>query len=1236
MLETRVSEAVNVPVHVGSLKFRWSSGLLIEDISIDDDPVFSQKPVLKMEKTGLVIYYKELFSRRIHADFFLDSMNINLIKDQSGQTNIEKLVSKTKSPVTKEALPEVATQKRKEQAAPQPKRQDFKQKAKQKDDQNTFSFVFPFDVKTRVHLDDISVAFEDRMAKKHVMLKNLLMHLDISSIINDPVILKILSELKVDGNDLTSPYIKVQMNNLVDSHNALDLANTHVDITGALPGIKLSIEGKLSKDGINGDIGVDLFQVAKELQPFMPPDLIGTNISGDIRLSIKASGDPLGKTNFDTVLDAKQISIAGKIIDNKKVGPVDFSVLNKGQFDAEANSMADSKTGSLIIHEGSLGFIAKSSLLWKGKLDGLSSDSIEANLEIGPGVFDIQELLGLAEPFIPPEISLSLYADDSSNAIELKKAHFSGNLSSGKGDLTLEGLSIKSQQLDVKIEPTSKGSNEIISDETIADDVPSNEIQSNEIRLKNFNFHIDSIKLALADFFPENLSLKAGTSVQEVTLKGDSDLFLKKINIPLVTIRADAIKKTDNSLFGLTAHLMMDQSLEIDKVELPSTVTIKNVKQSLKTGFDLPAGNSAKIYLKELKLASPKVLLHDLSLTKSGQPLDLGIELKSSINSVSFTGLSSPMFDISGAKALIDIGDFIMADVEADAKNQGTGSFNTKAGIVIELAPLLEKFKGFMPEDIALGLTGRANAGLQMAGRIPKEKEIEKLKNASSIIKDDLSFIDFLDCYLTMEKISAKADIKEDKYLQINRIQADPLLKYTYDQKTGKGKLTGDIKLTEITEQGLLGLKKPVGMNLYFSGSHDFINSLLFSQALEITPLNIKEDLKISVFGLNRLLKKDVKDPLSLALKTMGGSVKGMISIPESSSLNTAFDDIDIKAKVNTSVDVELVPMQVLKVRARADIPFADINVSEIIDIENLQTDIDLEKNYRIIAYGQNRPNADEEENTPLSVMVMTQKGLPATGFNRLPESGALKKDRSTEKFFARTQKRFKTRHSVSFESAHMSTGALPLEIDNSSIDFSLNKGLPNVEYFQVDMLGGTVSGSVFMLKGRQGYSIDADLKFSGIDSGKLMPDSNFNPDDMDAEISGQMTMDIPLSTDLGFLMENMEFDIEFTHIGPRTLERALYAIDPSESNETIVMQRKLLRIGSPKWIKTAVKDGNLSLYGEVKVAGALIPLPRLERVNIAGVPGLEKIGDNIADLKSVVDTLDLLSAEDINVGGAK
>jgi hypothetical protein len=544
-----------------------------------------------------------------------------------------------------------------------------------------------------------------------------------------------------------------------------------------------------------------------------------------------------------------------------------------------------------------------------------------------------------------------------------------------------------------------------------------------------------------------------------------------------------------------------------------------------------------------------------------------------------------------------------------------------------------------MPENIDLGLTGRTNAGFQMAGRIPKEKEMEKLKNASSIIKDDLSFIDFLDFDLTMENVSAKVDIKEDKYLQISRIQADPLLKYSYNQKTGKGKLTGALQLAEITEQGLLGLKEPVGLDLYFSGHHDFINSLLFSQTLEIKPLNIKEDLKISVFGMNRLLKKDVKDPLSLALKTMGASLEGRVSIPGSSNLSTVFDDIDIKAKLDASVYVELVPMQALKIRARADIPFADISVKEIIDVENLQTDIDLEKNYRIIAYDSDDPNdpkTDEKEKTPLSVMVMTQEGLPTTGINRLPEYGAHKKDRSTEKFFARAQKRFQARHTVSFESARMSTGALPLEIDNSSIDFSLNKGLPNVEYFQLDLLGGTVSGSVFMLKGSQGYNIEAELKFSGLDAGRLMPDSNFNPEDMDAQISGQMAVDIPLSTDLGFLMENMEFEIEFTHIGPRTLERALYAIDPSESNETIVMQRKLLRTGSPKWIKATVKDGNLSLYGEMKVAGVSISLPRLERINIAGVPGLEKIGESIADLKPVIDMLDILSAGQIDVGGVK
>jgi hypothetical protein len=112
---------------------------------------------------------------------------------------------------------------------------------------------------------------------------------------------------------------------------------------------------------------------------------------------------------------------------------------------------------------------------------------------------------------------------------------------------------------------------------------------------------------------------------------------------------------------------------------------------------------------------------------------------------------------------------------------------------------------------------------------------------------------------------------------------------------------------------------------------------------------------------------------------------------------------------------------------------------------------------------------------------------------------------------------------------------------------------------------------------------------------------------------------DPPLATSLDRLLQDLEAEVEITHIGASALDRMLYALDPYESNETIMGQRKLLRIGRPRWARAAVKSGLFSAGGEVEVKGARIELPRLDRLSLSGLPGLGKFNERLAVMGPVI-----------------
>ena len=113
--------------------------------------------------------------------------------------------------------------------------------------------------------------------------------------------------------------------------------------------------------------------------------------------------------------------------------------------------------------------------------------------------------------------------------------------------------------------------------------------------------------------------------------------------------------------------------------------------------------------------------------------------------------------------------------------------------------------------------------------------------------------------------------------------------------------------------------------------------------------------------------------------------------------------------------------------------------------------------------------------------------------------------------------------------------------------------------------------------------------------------------------------------------LENSEIRIDFRKIGSRALERLLYALDPYESNEAIVSQRRLLRMGSPKRIRLSIKDGFLALEGEIAVKSVPIAIPPLRRLNIAQLPGLKKYESSLSAIGPIIRVLDLMAADTIS-----
>ena len=218
----------------------------------------------------------------------------------------------------------------------------------------------------------------------------------------------------------------------------------------------------------------------------------------------------------------------------------------------------------------------------------------------------------------------------------------------------------------------------------------------------------------------------------------------------------------------------------------------------------------------------------------------------------------------------------------------------------------------------------------------------------------------------------------------------------------------------------------------------------------------------------------------------------------------------------------------------------------------------------------------------------------------------------------------------ITFDSLVTHLLPVPFEVTGHEMRFRIVNGLPNIDYFQMNIVGGTITGDLSVLKTGQTFTLEGGTVFSGLDANNLLPEGLLDVPDEDSEVSGRVSLTLPLSTDSRQMLKDLRLDVDITHIGSKALDRFLYSLDPYESNESIVKQRNLLRTGSPRWVKLNILYGDLSMSGQVSVKGIMVDLPQIDRINLTELPIQRQLDESLSNLGELIDFLKIMSASGI------
>ncbi len=1192
-MEGYATRAIHRPVGIHNLSWTWGGGIRLEGLEIQDDPAFSDRPILSLKQFLLSIDFHQLMERRLVVAAELEGGYVNLIRKKDGITNLESLLSGVTQP-----------------SAPPPE-------PKQKSPAAGNIFPPPVrDIQARLSLSNISLQMDDREQHRNFLVTDVSFLLDVPSLAHKPIDLSFSAEEKMDDKPLPPIRFQGKIRDLVGNNSSLNIHGLSADIKGELPGMEISVTGSASEMGLLAKLSLDLEPLRKGMAPFLsspPPEM-----SGRIALELKASADGTNakeQIRYDLKVDGRTLRASGGPLKEKAVGPLSFVVTNTGILNQDKDL--------LDIHKGIIHVQDGNDIFFHGVLSGLKNPPLTANLLADSITLDLQELISLAGPFVPAGIRLDNGKGNKAGQpkLEIRNAAFTGTVPTGPNHLTWDSLELKMPFVESSLPGASA-------------------------TVEGLHLQVGKGDVALAAFSPVRAEVTADVGMRAFHLKGKEQISIKDLHIPRFHLLANNLSPSSAAFFGITGKIDVEQTLSFEKLSVSDRIYLSSFLQSLDIQLILPPSPSLSVTTLALSASSPSLTLKGLP---SG-PVTTPFEMKTTMEELTLSKDKPYRVDIKKGNADLSTGKVMEAHLKAHVVDSGLKELQSDGTVAIDLAKASPLLPSSLRASALKGgkVGGKVDLLWNYIGRRPTPMEMERFLNKDVPLKDKLQsavFLETAEIQTKLTDIHLDIPFGEKGALKIDKINTPEPLTFSLGSGFKEAKFRGNIVVEGVRNlPASIKIGQPVGGVLSISGMLDHLEALKLSQNLSLTPLGLSQSLTVTLSGLDRFLAVTDDTPQEKALKKLRGSIETSLKAAPGPGLSPYLKALPMQGLKVTGTAEALAGLDLdgnggITGRIQLKSSHLDIALQDRLSIKDLKMDVDLEKKLRVVS-GKSKKRTGTPASSYLSVKVLdlplSTQTTPGIRSQTSPNQSPLGDLRVP---FARVP-------SLAFDSLYVKMNPVPLNLTDFALHLRLEDSLPVIDSFQFDLLGGTFLGDISLFREGKGpndlYLMAMDGSFTGINTARLAPDVQQTDSqgrdtlDRETELSGNISLRFPVSNNPDIAIDNLSGVIRLTHIGSKTLERLLYAMDPYENNEMIRKQRNLLRQGTPLWITVEIRSGNLSLAGEVLIRGARIALPTIQRLNITALPLRKRLEKVFSSLGPMVDALKAMSANTILVDKGK
>ncbi len=1033
-------------------------------------------------------------------------------------------------------------------------------------------FPLPVDLRVMIKVAPLQLAYRVPAPGRQLELKNFSFRLAMPSLAAKPITAELDGRVAVDGREMGEVRLNAKVNDLVTRERRIRLASALFAVDAAAPGTSMTLSGGLGQaDGFTARLKLDLPGLQAVAGPFIPPTV--PKLAGNVDLRLRAKTDAHRDLHAALTIDGTGIAARGGPLKAKRVGPLDLKLQQRILTD-HTRQRVDFPDGSLTIP----GLIDAS---WSASVLRPSVPERTMDVKFGPLKLDLARALLLAAPFLPPDAPVSDLAGEAS--LHSLTLHLSGP--KNRGSLALAGFGIKIPHVRL----ARKGGG------LTAEDV---------------ELLLEKAESPLSANLPTRLTADLLWNIRKAVLSGTRPLALQGAHGKAGLAVTDLNLKS-SSPRKVAATVVLTQSIDLDSASLGTGLTIEKAHERLR--FLARAGEDGELEASLPEFVFTVASLQAVQSGKKASPVPLSASLTAA-------GLHLPAGNgekptLQRAAAQISAGDFLQFTAEAALSGTSPQRAATSGSARLDLRRAMQFAAPFLPAG--LKADGVASAVWNLAAPLP-DRAPSADKHPLRSAKAGLELFDALDLGLKLDNISATVPSAKGT-ITVSGLRTGPDMRVVAAKKGESVRLEGGVIFSALN--GLPGAagKLPAQHGSFsFNGELTGWRELRLHEELRIDPLSLSHEAELSVSRIDALLEE--KQPFSTATlvkrldATLFANVEGAFSRESKQFL----PGLELAGTISSGVRADLVAGHELALRCSAKTRDFGVNLANGTVIEGMRSDISINRSYSLAA-------SRGESWTPLSAALVRPAAVVTANPGAAEIAGRIHDDLRGDLRGAR---------SFSIRRVTTKASGVPLVLTALEGDLLFTREKFGFSFFQADLLGGTILASGLFDLHPEVPSIVAVSSFSNLDITQLLPkEAGKRGVDQDAEITGELNLSAPLTSEQRELLEQLRLALNIRKIGANTIERALFSLDPYERNEQLVAQRKTLRLGSLKGLRATAVDGAFSMEGEARIKGVAVDLPKVDRLRISELPLRQELVKNRGVIAALRGVLDLVRADILVIG---